>query len=169
VVRKKGVTMGRYLDIFRRAEQLRTDYDVNDINDKRYTHACSHPKGYNQLDAFGRLCRTLDELERRCPAGVDATDWHQAIEDGRRFVAQWGELAEGLGWTDADLIGLHEPPEKPAPSYRRLSRYDEMGLFWLLRGRPVVALMATEAIIRCHSGATLKFYRRKSTPAEIAT
>jgi hypothetical protein len=172
VVRKKGVTMGEYLDILRRAEQPHTDYDINDINDKRYMNACSllHA-GFNQLDAFGRLCRfcrTLDELERRCPAGVDATDWHQAIEDGRRFVAQWGEQAEALGWTPADLFGLHSPPKKLAPSYRRLSRYDETGLIWLLRDRPVIALTATEAVMRCQIGATLKFYRRTESVAPAA-
>jgi hypothetical protein len=38
------------------------------------------------------------------------------------------------------LFGLHKPPVKPHPSYRRLSRYDETGLIWLLEGREVVAL-----------------------------
>ena len=36
----------------------------------------------------------------------------------------------------------------PAPSYRRVSRYDETGLIWLLRGRAIVALTATEAAIQ---------------------
>ena len=35
-----------------------------------------------------------------------------------------------------------------APSYSRLSRYDETGLICPLRGRPVVALMETEAAIQ---------------------
>ena len=51
-----------------------------------------------------------------------------------RVLAQWGQQAEALGWTSRDLFGLHKPPDKPAPSYRRLSRYDETGLIWLSIG-----------------------------------
>jgi hypothetical protein len=154
--------MGKYLDILRRAEQPCTGYDINDINDKRYTNACSGCGSYNKLDVFGRLCRfcrTLDELERRCPAYIGAADWHRAIEDGRRFITRWGEQAEVLGWISADLFGLHTPPEKPVSSYRRLSRYDETGLIWLLRGRPVIALTKTAATILAPAGAKLSYQR----------
>ena len=54
-------------------------------------------------------------------------------------------------------------PERPAPSYTRLSRYDETGLIWLLRGRPVVALTETTAAIQ---GATAVLtYRKINKPA----
>jgi hypothetical protein len=165
--------MGKYLDIFRSVDIAQAEsateepclsYDTNDINDKRYDR-------HGRADTLGRLCRfsrTLHELEHRCPAHIDVTDWQQAIEDGRRFITQWGEQAEALGWTSADLFGLHSPPEKPAPNYRRLSRYDQTGLLWLLHARQVVALTSTDAIIRCHSGATLKSHRRtEPVPAEI--
>src|SRR6516165_721778 len=76
---------------------------------------------------------------------LDAADWQQAVEDGHRFVIQWGKQAEALGWAPADLFGLHTPPDRPAPNYRRLSRYDQTGLVWLLRGRPVIALTQTAA------------------------
>ena len=56
------------------------------------------------------------------------------------------EQAEALGWTAKHLFGLHKPPNRPHPSYSRLSRYDETGLIWLLGGREVVAL--TEATER---------------------
>jgi hypothetical protein len=121
-------------------------------------------------DTFGllyRLCRTLQELEHRCPAYIDVADWQRAIEDGRRFITRWGEQAEALGWTSIDLSGLHNPPERPAPNYRRLSRYDQTKLIWLLRGRPVIALTATEAVLRCQSGATLTFRRRIEPAPEL--
>ncbi len=70
----------------------------------------------------------LEALEARCPDHVEAGRWHQAVDDGYRFLAQWGELAEALGWTVPDLLGLHEPPERPSPLYRRLSRLDTTGL-----------------------------------------
>jgi hypothetical protein len=97
-------------------------------------------------------------IEYRCPDLVEVADWQHAVADGRRFIVQWGEQAEALGWTAEDLFGLHDPPEQPGPSYRRLSRYDVIGLIWLLHGRPVVALTADRAVIGRVDGPT--FYRR---------
>jgi hypothetical protein len=150
--------MGKYLDILRRP-QPPTGYDKNDINDKRYTNACSEPGGHNQPDTFCRFCRTLDNLERRCPAYADAAAWQRAIKDGRRFLSRWGGQAEVLGWTPADLFGLHTPLERPPSSYRRLARYDQAGLIWLLHGRPVIGLTETVATILAPSGAKLSFQR----------
>ena len=157
--------MGKYLDILRCAEQPHAGYDKNDTNDKRHTNACNEQGDNNQRDTFSRLCRfcrTLDELERRCPAYIDATDWQQAIEDGRYFVSRWGEQADALGWTARELFGLHAPPERPAANYRRLSRYDETGLIWLLRGRPVIAL--TETIAAIQGATAVLTYRKLNKP-----
>jgi hypothetical protein len=150
--------MGKYLDIVRRAEgpgssSQSESYDINDQNDKR--------GGFGRLSRF---CRSFQELERRCPLYVEAADWQQATEDGRKFLASWGEQAETLGWTVRELFGLHAMPECPPVSYRRLSRYDETGLIWFLQGRAVVALMETEAAILGHSGAIVT-YRKRNKPA----
>jgi hypothetical protein len=51
------------------------------------------------------------------------------------------------------------PPERPHPSYSRLSRYDEIGLIWLLRGREVIALTEATAAIQSSTGAII-VYRR---------
>jgi hypothetical protein len=69
-----------------------------------------------------------------------------------------------LGWTARDLFGLHQPPTNPAPMYRRLSRYDETGLVWLLEGREVVALTQETASIRW-PGGSVTIYRRNNKPA----
>jgi hypothetical protein len=114
---------------------------------------------------LGTYSQALATLRAECPAHVDAADWQQAIEDGHRFVTQWGKQAEALGWATADLFGLHTPPEKPAPKYRRLSRYDQTGLIWLLHGRPVIALTQAAATILAPSGANLT-YRRHRTPGD---
>jgi hypothetical protein len=116
------------------------------------------------LFRISRFLRTLQELERRCPAHVDPPDWIQAVEDGRKFLALWARQAEALGWTSRELFGLHPVPERPAATYRRLSRYDETGLIWLLRGKAVIGLTAGEAVIRGHSGATVS-YRKHNKPA----
>ena len=113
---------------------------------------------------------TVAALESECPAAVETERWRQAIADAAAFLATWGAQAHACGWTARDLFGLHPVPERPAPSYRRLSRYDETGLIWLLRGRPVIILTATEAVMRCHSGATLTYRRNEPVAprAEIA-
>jgi len=113
---------------------------------------------------LGRLCRTFKRLDFRCPNHVQADRWEAAVEDGRRFLAQWGEQAEALGWTARDLFGLAPVPDQPRPSYRRLSRYDETGLIWLLRGRPVLALTEGTAAIESPTG-TVSVYRRHNKPA----
>jgi hypothetical protein len=96
----------------------------------------------------GTYSQALAALHAERPAYVDAADWQQAIEDAHGFVTQWGKQAVALGWAPADLFGLHTPPEKPAPNYRRLSRYDQTGLIWLLHGRRVVALTKNTAVIQ---------------------
>jgi hypothetical protein len=116
---------------------------------------------FGRLSRFGRI---LEELERRCPDHVDPADWEVAIADGRAFLSSWGQKAEVLGWTTADLFGLAPVPERTIPNYRRLSRYDLTGLVWLLKGRPVIALTDITAAIQAPSGAILS-YRRHRKPA----
>ncbi len=112
---------------------------------------------------LGTYSQALAALRAECPADVDAADWQRAIEDGHRFVTQCGKQAEALGWAPADLFGLHSPPEKPAPNYRRLSRYDQTGLIWLLQGRRVVELTKDKAVIETATGTVA--YRRYNKPA----
>ena len=73
------------------------------------------------------------------------------------------EQAEALGWTAKHLFGLHKPPDRPHPSYRRLSRYDETGLCWLLQGSPVVALTETTAAIM-NPTSNVTVYRKNNKP-----
>jgi hypothetical protein len=108
--------------------------------------------------------RTLAALKEGCPEMTEEHRWQQTIEDGRRFLVRWGEQANALGWTARDLFGLHGVPDKPAPNYRRLSRYDETGLIWLLQGRPVVALTDSTAAIENRTGA-ITVYRKNNKPA----
>jgi hypothetical protein len=106
----------------------------------------------------------LNELERGCPDYVEAERWQQCVTDAQRFLAAWGDKAVALGWTAAELFGLHQPPAKPHPSYSRLSRYNCIGLLWLLQGREVIALTDTTATIRTRSGGSVT-YRKHRKPA----
>jgi hypothetical protein len=143
--------MGKYLNIFDRAI-LQQSYDRNDINDKSPSS--------QTFGRFGRFGRILTQLERRCPDHIEVADWQNAIEDGRRFLAQWGERAEALGWTARDLFGLMSVPDKPHPTFRRRSRYDQLGLLWVLGGRTVVALTEATAAIKGTTHDAVTVYRR---------
>ena len=158
--------MGSHLDTVRRLKAERA-YDIDDMDDQwggfgRFGRTPSKSK--EDLGRFGRFGRTLAELERRCPDHVELDRWQKAAEDGRRFLATWGEQAEGLGWTARDLFGLAPIPDKPASNYRLLSRYDLTGLIWLLDGRQVVVLTANTAAIENSTGTTM-VYRRHNKPA----
>jgi hypothetical protein len=100
-------------------------------------------------------------LDGHCPDYVDHDRWRQAVGDGKRFLVTW--RTQALGWTARNLFGLHTPPKGPHPSYRRLSRYDETGLIWLLEGREVIALTEETAAIRWPSGA-VTVYRKHNKP-----
>ena len=80
-----------------------------------------------ELPAARRYRKTFAFLQLKPPALVPAARWRQCVRDGSKFLARWGEAAQGLNWSSADLFGLHAPPAKPHPSYSRLSRYDCTG------------------------------------------
>jgi hypothetical protein len=150
--------MGKYLDLIKRTE----GYAVNAVD------AVRQPKNEinNQSDTLSRirrLPRTLSTLETRCPSHVHVARWQQCVEDGRAFLATWGEQAEALGWTARDLFGLFSVPEHMHPSFSRLSRYDHTGLIWLLQGKPVIALTEATAAIQSPTGA-VTIYRKHNKP-----
>ena len=112
---------------------------------------------------LGPYASELAALRAKCPAHVPEDRWRQAIEDATAFISKWGAQAQAFGWTARELFGLHPVPERPAANYSRLSRYDTMGLIWLLHGKPVIALTATEAAIQEATGVTV--YRKLNKPA----
>jgi hypothetical protein len=153
--------MGRYLDIIRQAEKIHRAYDINDINDQSPLLSF---RSYGQNQKTEPYAAPLAALRGRCPDHVEPDRWHRAVTDGERFLLQWAQQSQALGWTVRDLFGLHKPPEQPHPSYRRLSRYDATGLIWLLEGREVIALTPETAAIQSPSG-TVTVYRKANKPA----
>jgi hypothetical protein len=118
-----------------------------------------------ELPAAARYRKVFGFLQLKPPALVAEARWRLCVSDGSRFLAKWGDQAQALNWTSADLFGLHTPPERPHPSYSRLSRYDCTGLIWLLQGRPVVALTEATAAIRNPTTGNITVYRRENKPA----
>ena len=117
-----------------------------------------------ELPQAQRYRRTFAHLQLKPPAFVDVARWRQCVRDGSRFLAKQGEQAEALGWTSADLFGLHTPPERPHPSYDRLSRYGCIGLVWVLQDREVIALTGAAASIRNPDTGAITTYRRFGKP-----
>lgn len=107
-----------------------------------------------------RYVRVFGVLLAGCPAHISPIDWQQAVEDGRKFFASWGEQADALGWTSNDLFSLAPVPDSPSANYRRLSRHDLTGLIWMLRARPVIALTETTAAIQSAT-AILTYHKRE--------
>jgi hypothetical protein len=107
----------------------------------------------------------LTALHSKCPDLVETDRWDQAIRDADSFLAKWGQQAQAFGWTVRELFGLHPIPAQPAPTFRRLARYDTTGLIWLLQGRPVIALTETEAAIQ--SAGAVVMYRKLRKPALV--
>ena len=106
------------------------------------------------------LRRALCSLESGCPELVSEDRWRRCVEDGHRFVTAWADRAEALGWTARDLFGLMPVPRHAEPGFSRLTRYDEIGLIWLLAGREVGALTEATAAIKSPTGA-ITTYRKK--------
>jgi len=106
--------------------------------------------------------KAFDALRSTCPELIEAARWQQAIQDADSFIAMWGGQAHVLGWTARELFGLHPVPPRPAPTYQRLSRYDAIGLIWLLQGHLVVALVENEAAIQRSGGVVV--YRKHNKP-----
>jgi hypothetical protein len=97
-----------------------------------------------------RYEKVFDALQAKCPALVPEDRWRFCIRDGGRFLARWGERAQSLNWSSADLFGLIEIPERPSSRFDRLSRYDRLGLCWLLQGMCVTVLTEATAMIEKH-------------------
>jgi hypothetical protein len=154
----------RYLDVLDRVAEAHTKAKSAKSAKSAPRANREGPQQNSQNAHTQGLLSVLALLEARRPELVPVDRWQQAVADGRHFLAHWGEQAEALNWTARDLFGLHQPAEKPHPSYSRLSRYDETGLVWLLQGRRVLALTeATAAIQGATSAVTI--YRRFRKPA----
>jgi hypothetical protein len=128
--------------------EFQSSKNATDVNRQN----CQNPYG-----------RVFEELRSGCPALVESDRWDQAIRDADSFLAKGGQQAHALGWTARELFGLHPIPAQPAPTFRRLSRYDSTGMIWLLKGRPVIALTETEAAIQ--SPGAVVMYRKHRKPA----
>jgi hypothetical protein len=142
----------------RSAEKLRSATENNRQNRQNLSRTAEEDSGTVPGNFYDDA---LTALRSECIELVELARWLQAITDAQAFLAVWGAQADALGWGADELFGLHPIPEQSAPNFRRLSRYDGMGLFWLLHGRPVIALTTSEAVIRTASSATLTYRKRQ--------
>jgi hypothetical protein len=85
-------------------------------------------------------------IQHHPPENVPVERWRLCLADARAFFERWGSQAQKLGWSARDLFGLNAA----AP----MSRYDEMGLLWALRGERVVEFGAKLA--KLSGGLTMR-------------
>jgi hypothetical protein len=100
-----------YLAAFRRAVREAEGCEKSELSEKRgVLNSLNSLNSHFQASRkpFGRV---FEALEARCPDYIEPGRWQQAVEDGKRFLAQWGEQAAALGWTTQDLFGLHTVPD----------------------------------------------------------
>lgn len=164
--------MGRFAYLLDRPSVADYALRPNDKNDISPPSVVSVVTTKTTKVPFGRFGRSvvgrnsfsdaLNALAGRCPDYVATERWRQCVRNGERFIAEWGDKAEALGWTADDLFALHTPPEKPHPSYSRLSRRECTGLLWLLRdGERIAAITQASVTTITASGATLTHRKRR--------
>ncbi len=93
-----------------------------------------------------------------CPDDWPQSNWDKVLIAGEAFLAQWGDNAHKLGWTDEDLFGV-----SVKGGYARL---DCRGLVLAIADARVTALTAETAVLQClnpsgePTGSILKYYRK---------
>ncbi len=94
------------------------------------------------------------------PKGFDKKRWRILINDGDRFLDQWGDEAARLGWTALDVFGVH--PKAPG------ARYDAAGLVVLINGGDVISIKSDRATIQSNGGKALLTYLRRPRTGTVA-
>jgi hypothetical protein len=94
-----------------------------------------------------------------CPVSVEPNRWLQLQGDANRFVAAWGGKAAALGWSALDVFGCH--PASPS------SRYDYMGLVWMLASSEIRAMSTEVVIFQRSSGSLQRAGKRAGTYERI--
>ncbi len=95
----------------------------------------------------------------RPPSTIMPRDWLNMVNGAGQMLDRFGVQLSALGWSVADLFGVH--PEAP------MQRHDCGGLArFLADGSEVVAVTADTAILRNRRGNCLTYYRR---PAPTGT
>ena len=94
------------------------------------------------------------------PRGLDQRRWRTLIDDGGRFLDQWGAEAARLGWSALDVFGVHPV----APN----ARYDAMGLVLLINGGEVISIKSDRATIRARGSGSLLTYLRRPSAGGVA-
>lgn len=93
-------------------------------------------------------------LTMRRSTGFGISRWEELLDDAGRFIDTWARQASALGWTTADVFGIH--PTLPE------ARHDMKGLIAVLRGGRVVAMSESGAVIQSPTGARHSFRRLPS-------
>lgn len=122
------------------------DRGANDANDPNDMWREGRPPAPTEwVEGMARLA------EAEPPAGVLPSLWRARMKAGLAFAKDWGGVAYGCGWSDAELFAMH--PKAP------LIRFDAMGAALLSCGAAVVAVTDTAITLRGEAGAIRRAVR----------
>jgi hypothetical protein len=110
------------------------------------------------------MARPLPEMHKVKPDTALRLDVAAALAYPDGSMSPMGRASRGARLDGSRLVRLGAHTRQATSRYRPLSRYDETGLIWLLRGRPVLALTEDTAAIESPTGTTT-VYRRHNKPA----
>src|SRR5262249_31151535 len=99
---RPGGTVGKYLTIL-------DAFGAKSSSDKSAKSDKSPP-----FVRFSRFGRPFSVLEARCPDNVDVDRGRQCVEDGKRFLAKWGEQAEAAKLVERGPIRPRAGPGQAA-------------------------------------------------------
>lgn len=91
------------------------------------------------------------------PPDISPKRWQQIIDDGGRFLDQWADQANRLGWTTLEVFGISlRAPEQ---------RLDMRGLVPALGGHRIIMLTAVAATIEVQRNRQLRVFRKSEDGA----
>lgn len=122
------------------------------------TEGIGAPRGW--AEAFATLDRA------RPVDGYSVAQWRQLIDDGGRFLDEWGAEAARLGWRAVDAFGVIRSlgtDMRPRDEVGQRS-----GLVPLISGGRVTGIGPDLARITMPTGTATTFYLRRPVPGAVA-
>lgn len=115
---------------------------------------------YGWAEAFASLDRAQPV------AGYSLGQWRQLIDDGGRFLDEWGAEAARLGWRAVDVFGIVRSlgtDLRPRDEVGQRS-----GLVPLITGGRVTSIGPDRATITMPTGTASTYYLRRPVPGAVA-
>jgi hypothetical protein len=139
---------------------LSTDDEAAALQERAAIIAEGSGAPYGWAEAFATLDRSQPV------AGYSPGQWRQLIDDGGRFLDEWGAEAARLGWRAVDVFGVVRSlgtDLRPRDEVGQRS-----GLVPLISGGRVTSIGPDRATITMPTGTASTYYLRRPVPGAVA-